>query len=198
MKNLKIKLHYNDKEIEVIGCNYHKNKDENGPEIKGEIEMHYLEEIVDLTELEEMEQKARNLGYTQENVYEVTCDDKHFLIPLKEPKKIDEDSKEEMYYYGKDKYFDLYLLGQHILVEQELSQKIKDMKKGTTFTFTQFFDEHTIVDPQEQFEIYSKVLGQVVGLIQIDEKTYKTKRVSEYEHNIERYDLPWQVTYVRV
>ena len=198
MKDLKIRLHYNDKDIEVNGNKYHKNKDENGPEIDGEIGMRWLEEIIVIEELEEMEQKAKNWGYTQENFYEVTCDGKHFLIPLKEPKDIDEETKEEMYYYGKDKYFDLYLLGEHILAEQELPQKIKKMKAGTTFTFTQFFKDYTNVDKQEQFEIYSKVLGQVIGLIQIDEKIYKTKRVQEYEHNIEAYDLPWQVTYMRV
>lgn len=198
MKDLKIKLHYNDKEIEVNGTTYHKNKDDNGPEVDGVIGMQWLEEIVDLAEFEEMEQRAKNLGFTQENFYEATCDDKHFLIPLKEPKDIDKDTKEEMYYYGKDKYFDLYLLGQHILAEQELPKKIKKMKKGATFTFTQFFKDYTIVDKQEQFEIYSKVLGQVNGLIKVDENAYKTKRVQAYEHSLETYDLPQQITYVRV
>lgn len=198
MKNLKIKLHYNGKDIEVNGTSYHKIKDDNGPKVDGEIGMKWLEEIVNLAELEEMEKKAKDLGYTEENFYEVTCDKKHFIIPLKEPKKVSKENKEEMYFYGKDKYFDLYLIGQHILAENELPEKIKKMKKGTTFTFAQFFDEYKIHDEEEEFEIYSKVLGQVSGLIKVDDGTKKAKQVQAYEHNLGGYDLPQQVTYIRV
>ena len=198
MIDLKIKLHYNNHDIEINETNYHKNKDENGPMVDGEIGMRWIEKIIDLAEFKEMEQKAKNLGFTQENFYEVTCDDKNFLIPLKEPKNLGKDEKEEMYYYAKDKYFDLYLLGQHILAEKELPQKIKKMKIDTPFTFTQFFKDYTIVDEQEQFEIYSKVLGQVNGLIEVDEKNYRTRQTQAYEHNLEAYDLPQAITYVRV
>lgn len=198
MKDLKIKLHYDNHDIEVNGTTYHKNKDANGPKVDGEIGMRWIEKIIVIDELKEWEQKAKDLGFTQENFYEVACDNKHFLIPLKESKNIDKDAKEEMYYYAKDKYFDLDLLGWHILAEQELPQKIKKMEKGTTFTFTQLFDEYDVIDEHEQFEIYSKVLGQVVGLIEVDEKNYWTRQTQAYEHNLEAYDLPQAITYVRV
>ncbi len=197
MKILKIKFHYNDIDIEINGKNFYKNKDENGPEIDGEIGMRWIEEIVNIDELEEMQQKAKDLGFTDENFYEVKLDKKHYLIPLKEQKEMEKEVKEDMYYYAKDKYFDLYLLGQHILAEKEIPQKIKNMKKGTTFTFSQFFKEYTIVDQQEQFEIYSKIIGQVLNLIQIDEKSYYEKQVYAYEKNLDTYDLPQQVAYVR-
>lgn len=183
------------------GNHIHKNADENGPEVEGNLPSKYFEDLFTVKELKEWGERAVKNKYTDENFYHVVWNEKEYIVPLKAPDNVDEKLAERMYYYAKDKYFDLDCMCDHLRAENEIPEKIKDFEKGTEFRFIELFKdkEYGIIDEDEQFEIYFKILGKLAGEIklkkQIDKEVCEKRDI---DNLYKKEESPLYFTYMRI
>ncbi len=161
LKEVFITLVYNDKEITVKGENYYKKEDDNGKEIKGNVLLSSVDELakyfVNESDLKKMIETTTSKGFTFEKYLEVHYDGKEYKLPLNAPSKVGKKLAEEVVEYAKNVYFDLYMLGQYIKAENEIPELIKKLKKGTEFTFDDYFKMYHI-DEDAEIEHLFKIL----------------------------------------
>ena len=189
LEELYIKLLYSDKEIIVNDNKYYKKADQNGEEIKGEVPITSVEELIEFVVNEERFNDLLKTTYEKEfennKFLELHYKGQLYKIPLDPPANIDNNLIEKVHTFAKDMYFNLIMLGEYIKAKNEIPQKIKNLKKGTTFNFNDFFKKYFIDDDREKFELFFEISKELKGQF-----VPKNKDAVE--------GLPQNITYVKL
>ena len=189
LKEVYIKLLYNDKEIVVNGNKYHKKEDENGKEIKGDVLITSVEELAEFILSEESFKKLFQLtlekSFSDNKFLELRYKGQAYKMPLDPPVNIDKVLIEEVHTFAKDMYFNLIMLGDYIKAKNEIPEMIKKLKKGSEFNFNDYFRKYFIDDERGKVELFFEISKELKG-------QFSAKNKGAFE------GLPQNITYIKL
>ena len=189
LEELYIKILYNDKEIVVNGNTYYKKEDENDKEIKGEVPITSVEELAEFIVSEESFKRLLQLtlekGFSDNKFLELRYKGQAYKMPLDAPANIDNDLEEEVHTFAKNRYFDLFMLGEYIKAKNEIPEMIKKLEKGSEFNFNDYFRKYFIDDEREKVELFFEISKELKG-------QFSAKNKGAFE------GLPQNITYIKL